>query len=125
MTLFCFPLIFWVVGFFTGFWFDSVISFGFIVMLYAGLFTLFSVVPVWLSSVLFALLGCAGALFFPDLSLDMSSKYILVFIGIFLFIFGHYFTLKKNISITPIVHTLTSLSLIALNRPGMNPFWTI
>jgi predicted membrane channel-forming protein YqfA (hemolysin III family) len=81
------------------------------ILLYAALFMIFTVIPAWFSSLLFVLFGVAGVLFTPGLFADMSlsSRYLLMAIGVFLFAFGHYFTLKKNVSVTPIIHTLTSL----------------
>gem|GEM_PF-1830011 len=81
------------------------------IMLYAVLFMLFTAIPTWFSSMLFVLFGVAGVFFTPGLFDDISltSRYLLMAIGVFLFAFGHYFTLKRNISTTPIIHTLSSL----------------
>lgn len=46
-------------------------------------------------------------------------------IGVFLFAFGHYFTLKRNIAGTPVIHTLSSFALLVFNRPGADPVWAI
>jgi bacteriorhodopsin len=104
-----------------------VIAFGGMILLYAVLLMIFTVIPSWFSSVLFILFGVTGVFFTPGLFADISltSRYLLMAIGVFLFAFGHYFTLKRNIAITPIIHTLSSLGLLALNRPGTTPLWAI
>lgn len=81
------------------------------ILLYAGLFMIFTVIPTWFSSILFVLFGFAGVFFAPGLfvNISLTSRYLLMAIGTFLFAFGHYFTLKRNIAVTPIIHTLTSL----------------
>lgn len=127
ITIFSLPLVLWVAWYITGFWFTPVIAFGGMILLYAVLLMIFTVIPSWFSSILFVLFGVAGVFFTPWLFVDISltSRYLLMAIGVFLFAFGHYFTLKRNISVTPIIHTLTSLGLLALNRPGAAPFWAI
>ena len=108
MTL---PIILWFSGYLLDFWYAPVIAFGGMIVIYAFLFLIFVAIPTWFSSVLFVLFGLAGLVFAPDIFLDlpMSSRYVMMGIGIFLFSFGHYFTLKRNISVTPVIHTLTSL----------------
>ncbi len=127
MVIFSMPLILWFAWFITGFWFAPVVAFGGMIVLYAGLFMIFTVIPAWFSSLLFVLFGFAGVFFAPGLfvNISLTSRYLLMAIGVFLFAFGHYFTLKRNISVTPIIHTLTSLGLLALNRPGASPLWAI
>lgn len=121
------PFILWFSGYLLGFWFAPVIAFGGMILIYVFLLIFFVAIPAWFASVLFILLGVSGVAFAPSVFVDLStsSRYIMMGIGIFLFCFGHYFTLKRNISVTPIIHTLTSLGLLAVNRPGADPVWAI
>lgn len=127
ITIFSLPLVLWVAWYITGFWFAPVIAFGGMILLYAVLLMIFTVIPTWFSSLIFIVLGISGVFFAPGVfaNISLHSRYLLMAIGIFLFAFGHYFTIKRDISFTPIVHTLTSLGLLALNRPGAAPFWAI
>jgi hypothetical protein len=74
------PLLLWVVGYFTGFWFAPVVAFGCMIIFYAVFFLIFTIIPTWFSSILFVVFGVAGILFTPGVFADISltSRYLLM-----------------------------------------------
>jgi hypothetical protein len=119
ITLLILPIIIWILGYLTGFWFSPVLVFGGMIFFYAVILMTFEMIPVLFSSLIFIFFGVIGMFFAPSIfqELTVGSRYLLMGIGGFLFVFGHYFSLKKNISQLPLIHTLTSLGLLVMNRP--------